>query len=65
MSDATVHLPVLFDEVLEQLQPAPGGIFVDGTLNSRTAAMLTDYRDAAPGFPRGQALMGVGSGIVS
>lgn len=32
MSDATVHVPVLFDEVLEQLQPAPGGIFVDGTL---------------------------------
>ena len=32
MSDATVHIPVLFDEVLEQLQPAPGGIFVDGTL---------------------------------
>ena len=32
MSDATVHIPVLFDEVLEQLQPAPGGVFVDGTL---------------------------------
>ena len=32
MSDATVHDPVLFDEVLEQLQPALGGIFVDGTL---------------------------------
>jgi 16S rRNA (cytosine1402-N4)-methyltransferase len=32
MSDATVHIPVLFNEVLEQLQPAPGGIFVDGTL---------------------------------
>lgn len=37
-----------------------GKIFVDGTLNSRTAAMLTDYRDPAPGFPRGQALMSVG-----
>lgn len=36
-----------------------GKIFVDGTLNSRTAAMLTDYRDPAPGFPRGQALMSV------
>jgi 16S rRNA (cytosine1402-N4)-methyltransferase len=32
MSDATVHIPVLFNEVLEQLQPAPGEIFVDGTL---------------------------------
>jgi hypothetical protein len=36
-----------------------GKIFVDGTLNSRTAAMLTDYRDPAPGFPRGQPLMSV------
>jgi 16S rRNA (cytosine1402-N4)-methyltransferase len=32
MSDATVHIPVLFNEVLEQLQPTPGEIFVDGTL---------------------------------
>lgn len=32
MSDATVHIPVLFEEVLEQLQPAPGMTFVDGTL---------------------------------
>lgn len=36
-----------------------GKVFVDGTLNSRTAAMLTDYRDPAPGFPRGQPLMSV------
>ena len=32
MSDATVHIPVLFDEVLEQLNPQLGGIYVDGTL---------------------------------
>jgi 16S rRNA (cytosine1402-N4)-methyltransferase len=32
MNDATVHIPVLFDEVLEQLNPAAGGILVDGTL---------------------------------
>ncbi|WP_428304224.1 16S rRNA (cytosine(1402)-N(4))-methyltransferase RsmH [Lacipirellula sp.] len=32
MNDATVHIPVLFDEVLEQLRPAAGGVFVDGTL---------------------------------
>lgn len=32
MSDTTVHIPVLFNEVLEQLQPAPGMTFVDGTL---------------------------------
>ncbi|QDT73054.1 16S rRNA (cytosine(1402)-N(4))-methyltransferase RsmH [Lacipirellula limnantheis] len=32
MSDATVHIPVLLGEVLAQLQPAPGGVFVDGTL---------------------------------
>lgn len=28
----TAHIPVLFDEVLEGLRPAPGKIFVDGTL---------------------------------
>jgi 16S rRNA (cytosine1402-N4)-methyltransferase len=32
MSDASVHIPVLFDEVLQQLQPTAGGVFVDGTL---------------------------------
>jgi 16S rRNA (cytosine1402-N4)-methyltransferase len=32
VSDATVHIPVLFNEVLNQLQPAAGGVFVDGTL---------------------------------
>jgi 16S rRNA (cytosine1402-N4)-methyltransferase len=32
MADSTVHIPVLFDEVLEQLRPGPGGVFVDGTL---------------------------------
>lgn len=32
-------------------------IFTDGTLNSRTAHMLTDYRDPIPGSPRGSALM--------
>src|SRR5882757_6969191 len=32
MSSATVHVPVMLEEVLEYLQPAPGGVFVDGTL---------------------------------
>jgi 16S rRNA (cytosine1402-N4)-methyltransferase len=32
MSDATVHIPVLFEEVLEQLRPASGMTFIDGTL---------------------------------
>ncbi len=32
MSDASVHIPVLFDEVLQHLQPTAGGVFVDGTL---------------------------------
>ena len=32
MPDATIHIPVLFDEVLDLLQPKPGQIFVDGTL---------------------------------
>jgi 16S rRNA (cytosine1402-N4)-methyltransferase len=30
--EATRHIPVLFDEVMEWLAPAPGKIFVDGTL---------------------------------
>ena len=32
MNPATVHVPVMLDEVLEHLHPAPGGVFVDGTL---------------------------------
>lgn len=32
MSDATVHVPVMLDEVIEHLRPAKGGVFVDGTL---------------------------------
>lgn len=38
-----------------------GGLkmFADGTLNSRTALMLTDYADPLPGRPRGEALLSV------
>jgi 16S rRNA (cytosine1402-N4)-methyltransferase len=32
MSDATVHIPVLLNEVVEALDPREGGVFVDGTL---------------------------------
>ncbi len=32
MAEPTCHIPVLFNEVLEWLAPAPGKIFVDGTL---------------------------------
>lgn len=32
MAEPTCHIPVLFHEVLEWLAPAPGKIFVDGTL---------------------------------
>ncbi len=32
-------------------------VFVDGTLNSRTALMLEEYVDPLPGMPRGQAMM--------
>ncbi len=32
-------------------------LFADGTLNSRTASMLTDYADPIPGSPRGTPLL--------
>lgn len=36
---------------------AGGKVFADGTLNSRTALMLTDYADPLPGLPRGKAMV--------
>jgi len=36
-----------------------GKIFVDGTLNSRTAWMLHDFADPLDGLPRGKALLSV------
>lgn len=30
----TTHIPVLYQEVLDLLQPQPGGIFIDGTLGA-------------------------------
>jgi 16S rRNA (cytosine1402-N4)-methyltransferase len=32
MSGATIHVPVLLDEVIEQLRPGPRSVLVDGTL---------------------------------
>jgi len=32
MSSGSIHVPVMLAEVLEHLQPKPGGVFVDGTL---------------------------------
>lgn len=32
MSGQSIHIPVMLPETLEALRPAPGGIFVDGTL---------------------------------
>jgi 16S rRNA (cytosine1402-N4)-methyltransferase len=39
---ATVHIPVMPAEVMEGLRPAPGGVFVDGTLGGagHTALLL-------------------------
>lgn len=39
------------------LELAGGKLFADGTLNSRTAAMLHPYRDPLPGLPLGKALL--------
>ena len=38
----TDHIPVLYQEVLTQLQPRPGGLFIDGTLGAggHTAGIL-------------------------
>lgn len=40
-----------------RIRLAGAKLFADGTLNSRTALMLHDYRDALPQFPRGQAMV--------
>lgn len=39
-----------------RIRLAGGKVFADGTLNSRTAAMLVDYRSPMPGMPRGQIM---------
>jgi 16S rRNA (cytosine1402-N4)-methyltransferase len=40
----TTHIPVLYQEVLELLQPQPGGVFIDGTLGAggHTAGILEE-----------------------
>lgn len=43
----------------ERVRLAGAKVFADGTLNSRTASMLTPYADPIPGMPRGQAMMSV------
>ncbi len=44
----------------ERVRLAGGKVFADGTLNSRTALMLTDYADPLPGLPRGKAMVSEG-----
>jgi predicted amidohydrolase YtcJ len=41
----------------ERVVLAGGKVFADGTLNSRTALMLHDYRSALPGMERGKAML--------
>jgi predicted amidohydrolase YtcJ len=41
----------------ERVALAGAKVFVDGTLNSRTAWMLHPYADPLPGLPRGQAML--------
>jgi predicted amidohydrolase YtcJ len=44
----------------ERVRLAGAKIFVDGTLNSRTAWMLSEYADPLPGLPCGKAMMAPG-----
>lgn len=41
----------------EGVRVAGGKIFLDGTINSRTAWMLHDFREPMPGRPRGVAML--------
>jgi predicted amidohydrolase YtcJ len=41
----------------ERVRVAGGKLFLDGTINSRTAWMLHDFREAIPEHPRGVAMM--------
>ncbi|TVQ63373.1 MAG: hypothetical protein EA378_01945 [Phycisphaerales bacterium] len=45
----------------ERVRLAGGKIFVDGTLNSRTAWMLAPYADGPPEHPAGMAMMSPGA----
>jgi predicted amidohydrolase YtcJ len=40
----------------DRVKLAGGKLFADGTLNSRTALMLSPYANPLPGLPRGQAM---------
>lgn len=42
MDDTTIHIPVLYNEVLELLRPKPNGRYIDGTLGAggHTAGIL-------------------------
>ncbi|MBC7773661.1 MAG: amidohydrolase family protein [Pyrinomonadaceae bacterium] len=41
----------------DRVRLAGAKLFADGTLNSRTALMLSDYKDPLPGHPRGKAMV--------
>lgn len=43
------------------LRLAGGKLFADGTLNSRTAAVLVGYREPMPDMPRGQIMLDAGT----
>jgi predicted amidohydrolase YtcJ len=43
----------------DRLRLGGAKLFADGTLNSRTAWMLSEYADPLPGLPHGQAMLSV------
>lgn len=70
MSDTTptaaVHVPVMLDEVLDALEPAMGGVFVDATFGAGgyTRGILKRAECMVIGIDRDEDALALGAGIV-